>query len=52
MEKDFKGHFIRDVRPGSIAEEVGIEPMDRLIAINDQEIKDICYVITYTKEVA
>lgn len=41
MEKDFKGHFIRDVRPGSIAEEVGIEPMDRLIAINDQEIKDI-----------
>ena len=41
MDNNFKGHFIRDVRPGSIAEEVGIEPMDRLIAINDQEIKDI-----------
>mgnify|MGYP002623954491 CR=1 FL=1 len=41
MEKDIKGHLITGVKEGSIAQEVGIEPMDRLIAINDQEIKDI-----------
>lgn len=41
MENKKQGHLIREVVPGSIAEEVGIEPMDRLLAINDQEIKDI-----------
>jgi len=40
MEKN-KGHLIKAVMAGSIAEEVGIEPMDRLISINDKEIKDI-----------
>ncbi len=40
MEKR-KGHLIKEIIPGSIAEEIGIEPMDYLLAINDQEIKDI-----------
>ncbi|WP_026507316.1 DUF512 domain-containing protein [Butyrivibrio sp. MC2013] len=41
MQKDIKGHLIKEVNPGSIAEEVGIEVGDYLLAINDNEIKDI-----------
>ncbi|MCR5654939.1 MAG: DUF512 domain-containing protein [Lachnospiraceae bacterium] len=36
-----KGHVIQKVHTGSIAEELGIEPGDRLIAVNDTEIEDI-----------
>lgn len=36
-----KGHLIRTVLPGSIAEEMGIEAGDRLVAIDDTEIEDI-----------
>ena len=36
-----KGHLIREVLPGSIAEELEIEPGDRLLTINDSPIEDI-----------
>ena len=36
-----KGHVIRAVNPGSIAQEMGIEQGDRLLAIDGQEIRDI-----------
>ena len=34
-------HIITGVMPGSIAEEMGIEPGDRLLAVNGHEIEDI-----------
>lgn len=34
-------HIVKEVEPGSIAEEMGIEPGDRLISINDHEIEDV-----------
>lgn len=34
-------HMIKKVQPGSIAEEMGVEPGDRLLAINDNEIEDV-----------
>ncbi len=36
-----KAHIVRKVIPGSIAEEMEIEPGDRLISIDDTEIEDI-----------
>lgn len=36
-----KGHLIQKVLPGSIAEELGLEPGDAVLKINDQEIDDI-----------
>ncbi|MBO5199573.1 MAG: DUF512 domain-containing protein [Lachnospiraceae bacterium] len=36
-----KGHVVKSVLPGSIAEELEIEPGDVLLNINGQEIKDI-----------
>lgn len=36
-----KKHIIKDIVPGSIAEEMEIEPGDYLVSINDEEIKDI-----------
>lgn len=36
-----KGHAVQRVLPGSIAEEMGIEAGDRLIAIDNTEIEDI-----------
>ena len=36
-----KGHLIKEVRQGSIAEELEIEPGDRLLAIDGNEIEDI-----------
>ncbi len=36
-----KGHLIRAVQEGSIASELGIEPGDRLLCVNDEEIIDI-----------
>ena len=32
-----KGHLIKTVLSGGIAQELGIEPGDALLAINDQE---------------
>ncbi len=40
MKKE-KGHVITGIAPDSIAEELGVEPGDRLISINDREIEDI-----------
>ena len=34
-------HIIKSVVQGSIAEELGIEPGDKLLAIDGQEIEDI-----------
>ena len=34
-------HIIKTVQPGSIAEELEIEPGDELISINDQKIEDV-----------
>jgi len=39
--KNQKGHIIKEVLPGSIAEELEIEPGDKLIEINKEEITDI-----------
>lgn len=36
-----KGHKIKEVQGGSIAAELEIEPGDRLLAINSEEIEDI-----------
>lgn len=36
-----KGHLIEKVLPDSIAEELGLEPGDAILKINDQEIDDI-----------
>ena len=36
-----KGHIISKVLPGSIAMELEIRPGDRLLSINDEEIRDI-----------
>ncbi len=34
-------HMIKRIEPGSIAGELGIEPGDRLLSINDMEIEDV-----------
>ena len=34
-------HIIKEIEPGSIAMELGIEPGDRLLSINDMEIEDV-----------
>lgn len=34
-------HIVKQVEPGSIAEELGIEPGDKLLSINDNEIEDV-----------
>lgn len=36
-----KEHVVREVAPGSIAEEMGIEAGDILLAVNDNEIEDV-----------
>lgn len=36
-----KGHLIKTVQPGSIAEEMEIEVGDRLLAINGEDVEDI-----------
>ena len=35
------GVLIQGIEPGSIAQEVGIEAGDRLLAINDRPIEDV-----------
>ena len=34
-------HIIKDIEPGSIAEELGLEPGDKLLRINDNVIEDV-----------
>lgn len=34
-------HIIKEIEPGSIAEELGIGPGDKLLSINDAEIEDV-----------
>lgn len=41
MKKNPKGHLIKTVSPDSIGEEMGIEPGDYLVAINNEEIDDV-----------
>ena len=36
-----KGHLIREVREGSLAAELGIEPGDRLLAVNGEPVEDV-----------
>lgn len=36
-----KGHLIKSIAPGSIAEELEIEAGDRLLAVNGKEIEDV-----------
>ena len=43
-------HIIKEIEPGSIAEELGIEPGDKLISINDQEIEDVFYYHFYLND--
>ncbi|MCM1126516.1 MAG: DUF512 domain-containing protein [Lachnospiraceae bacterium] len=40
-DKKQKGHIIKEVLAGSIAEELEIMPGDKLLSINDNEIEDI-----------
>ena len=37
-------HTVKAIAPGSIAEEMGIEPGDKLLSIDGHEIEDILYV--------
>ena len=41
MKNRQKGHLIKSVEPGSIADELGLMPGDRLISINGIEIDDV-----------
>lgn len=34
-------HIVKSIMPGSIAEELGIEPGDKLLSIDGQRLKDI-----------
>ena len=36
-----KAHTIASIIPGSIADEMGIEPGDKLVAINDSNVVDV-----------
>lgn len=41
MKQTKKGHLIKEVLPDSIAEELGVEPGDSLLAINNEELEDV-----------
>ena len=41
MEKKLKGHLISKVDPGSIGEELELEPGDCVLTINGNPIEDI-----------
>ena len=36
-----EGHKIKMVVPGSIGDELELEPGDRVLAVNDQQIEDV-----------
>lgn len=44
-----KGHTIKSVDPGSIADELGLEPGDRLLSIDGHELEDIFDYEYYTE---
>lgn len=50
MKKKKFEHRIRTVLPGSIAEELELEPGDVLLAVNDHEIEDVFDYHYYTNE--
>ena len=50
MKKKNFEHKIRTVLPGSIAEELELEPGDVLLAVNDHEIEDVFDYHYYTNE--
>ena len=39
--KEQKGHLIKAVKDGSIAQEMEIEAGDRLLSINGEEVEDV-----------
>ncbi|MFQ9510672.1 MAG: DUF512 domain-containing protein [Lachnospiraceae bacterium] len=39
--KKIEGHIITKIEPGSIAEELELEPGDRILSVNNQEIEDV-----------
>ena len=41
MKKKNEGHIISSIAPGSIGEELELQPGDKVVSINGQEIKDI-----------
>ena len=41
MVNSLSRHIINSIEPGSIAEEMELEPGDELISINGQEIGDV-----------
>ena len=43
--KKQKGHLIKTVKPDSIAEEMGIEPGDRLLEINGETVEQQMYFL-------
>ena len=36
-----EGHKIKTIIPGSIGDELELEPGDRVLAVNDQQIEDV-----------
>src|SRR5690554_1502685 len=45
-----QGHKIKEVIPGSIGDEVGIEPGDQLISINGKALTDIIDYMDYLSD--
>ena len=41
MEREIKKHVIYKIEPGSIAEELELEPGDTLLSINGNEMEDV-----------
>lgn len=48
--KKQKGHVISQVQPGSIAEELGLEYGDKIVAVNGNEIEDVFDYQFFTQE--
>ena len=48
MKQELKKHEhkIRSVAPGSIAEELGVEPGDKLLEVNGNVVEDVLTIIS------
>ena len=46
----FAGGQITGIEPGSVAEEIGLQPGDKLLAINDNTVEDVIDVQYYSAE--